>query len=137
MTNTNCKCREHVFGYRGLKIDLWMSAASLKAYARMNADETITLSQSEGVKPDLVLSPLVKILAEGQVTESIGAFTTEIQSDRETKFKPQGEKITEFEIHDTKDEGKKPKNYFKILSIPFLRKNRTQNFNIIIFHISI
>jgi len=98
--------KEHVFGYRGLKIDLWMSAASLKAYARMNADETITLSQSEGVKPDLVLPPLVKILAEGQVTESIDAFTTEIQSDRETKFKPQGEKITEFEIHDTKDEGK-------------------------------
>lgn len=98
--------REHVFGYRGLKIDLWMSAASLKAYARMKADETISLSQSEGVKPDPVLPPLVKILAEGQVTENADAFTAEILSDRETKFKPHGEKITEFEIHDTKDEGR-------------------------------
>jgi len=105
--------KEHVFGYRGLKIDLWMSAASLKAYARMKADETISLSQSEGVKPDPVLPPLVKILAEGQVTENVDAFTAEILSDRETKFKPQGEKITEFEIHDTKDEGRsfQPRTY--------------------------
>ena len=79
----------------------------MKAYARMKADETISLSQSEGVKPDPVLPPLVKILAEGQVTENVDAFTAEILSDRETKFKPQGEKITEFEIHDTKDEGRR------------------------------
>ena len=88
-----------------------MSAASLKAYARMKADETISLSQSEGVKPDPVLPPLVKILAEGQVTENVDAFTAEILSDRETKFKPQGEKITEFEIHDTKDEGRRNRFY--------------------------
>ena len=104
---TNSKnYRENVFGYRGLKIDLWMSAASLKAYARMKADETISPSQSEGVQPDPVLPPLVKILAEGQVTESVDAFTTEILSDKETKFKPYGEKITEFEIQESKDEGK-------------------------------
>ena len=29
-----------------------MSAATLKAYARMKADETISPSQSEGVQPD-------------------------------------------------------------------------------------
>ena len=46
-------------------------------------------------------------MAEGQVTESVDAFTAEILSDREKKFKPHGEKITEFEIHDTKDEGKR------------------------------
>ena len=84
-----------------------MSAATLKAYARMKADETISPSQSEGVQPDPVLPPLVKILAEGQVTENVDAFTTEILSDKETKFKPCGEKITEFEIQETKDEGKK------------------------------
>ena len=59
--------REHIFGYRGLKIDLWMSASSLKAFVKMKADETISLLQSEGVEPDPVLPPLIKILAEGQV----------------------------------------------------------------------
>ena len=91
--------REHIFGYRGLKIDLWMSAATLKAFVRTSADETISLLQSEGVKPDPVLPPLIKILNEGQVTESLDEFTAEIISDKETKFKPIGEKITEFDVH--------------------------------------
>lgn len=91
--------KEHIFGYRGLKIDLWMSAASLKAYVRMRADETMTLLQSEGVKPDPVVPPLLKILADGQGTESLDEFSSEILSDKETKFKPHGEKITEFEVY--------------------------------------
>lgn len=91
--------KEHIFGYRGLKIDLWMSAATLKAFVRMGADETISLVQSEGVKPDPVLPPLIKILDEGQVTESLDEFTSDILSEKETKFKPFGEKITEFDVH--------------------------------------
>ena len=97
--------REHIFGYRGLKIDLWMSAATLKAFVRMTADETMSALQSEGVKPDPVLPPLVKILAEGQVTENINDFTTEILSEKEVKFKPHGEKITEFDVHPRTDGG--------------------------------
>ena len=76
-----------------------MSASTLKAFVRMGADETISLVQSEGVKPDPVLPPLVKILEEGQVTESLDEFTTELIGDKETKFKPPGEKITEFDVH--------------------------------------
>jgi len=91
--------KEHIFGYRGLKIDLWMGASSLKTFVRMKADETMSLLQSEGVKPDPVLPPLIKILAEGQCTESVDAFTSEILSDEEVKFKPHGEKVTEFEVH--------------------------------------
>ena len=76
-----------------------MSAATLKAFVRMSADETISLLQSEGVKPDPVLPPLIKILDEGQVTESLDEFTTDILSEKETKFKPFGEKVTEFDVH--------------------------------------
>ena len=83
-----------------------MSAASLKAYVRMRADETMTLLQSEGVKPDPVVPPLLKILADGQGTESLDEFSSEILSDKETKFKPHGEKITEFEVYPTAGGGK-------------------------------
>ena len=72
----------------------------------MKADETISLLQSEGVEPDPVLPPLIKILAEGQVTENLDAFTAEMLSDREVKFKPHGEKITEFEVQPKAGGGK-------------------------------
>ena len=97
--------KENIFGYRGLKIELWMSAATLKAFVRMKAEETLSLEMSEGVSPDPVIPPLVKILAEDQVTENLNSFTAEILSEKETKFVPHGEKIAEFQAQ-PRDGGK-------------------------------
>ena len=77
---------------------MWMSAASLKTFVRMTADETISLTQSQGVNPDPVLPPLVKIFAEGQVAENLNTFEAELLSEKEKKFKPHGEKVTEFDV---------------------------------------
>ena len=82
-----------------------MSAATLKTFARMKADETLSLDMSEGVSPDPVLPPLIKILAEDQVTENVNSFTAEVLSEKETKFVPHGEKIAECEVQ-PRDGGK-------------------------------
>ena len=82
-----------------------MSAATLKAFVRMKAEETLSPEMSEGVSPDPVIPPLVKILAEDQVTENLNSFTAEILSEKETKFVPHGEKISEFQAQ-PRDGGK-------------------------------
>ena len=58
---------ENIFGYRNLRVDMFMTASSLKAFVRMSADETISKAKSGGVDPDPVLPPLLELLAPEQV----------------------------------------------------------------------
>ena len=61
---------ENVFGYRNLNIDLWMCASTLKTFIGMSYDEKLDKARSDGVEPDPVIEPLLKIMAEGQVVDS-------------------------------------------------------------------
>lgn len=58
---------ENIFGYRNLRVDLYMSASTLKGFVRMKADETISKARSGGVDPDPVIPPILEILAPNQV----------------------------------------------------------------------
>ncbi len=58
---------ENIFGYRNLKVDMYMTASTLKAFIRMKSDEVISMKMSGDVKPDPVIPPLLEILAPDQV----------------------------------------------------------------------
>jgi hypothetical protein len=63
----------------------------------MRADETINEDKNEGVEPDPVIPPLLDILAPGQVIiENETEFRNYLDSDAAIKFRPFGEKLTEF-----------------------------------------
>ena len=89
---------ENVFGYRDLKIDMWMCASTLKTYLGMSYAEKIDKKNADGVEADPVIEPLIKILAEGQVVESKEALISHLESDKVKKFVPHGSKIDEFQV---------------------------------------
>ena len=70
--------QENIFGYKGLKIDLWLTADSMKGYLRMKADETLTAEKCEGVSPDPVIKPMLELLAPDQATESLEEFQSQV-----------------------------------------------------------
>ncbi|XP_040583195.1 histone acetyltransferase type B catalytic subunit isoform X1 [Lepeophtheirus salmonis] len=87
---------ENIFGYRGLKVDFWMTAGSLKCYLNQTADETINPKKAEGVLPDEVIPPLVKLLAPGQALSSLSEFLKAVKKDEE--FTPIGNKLSSFTL---------------------------------------
>jgi len=99
--------QENIFGYKGLKIDLWLTADSMKGYLRMKADETLTAEKCEGVSPDPVIKPMLELLAPDQATESLEEFQSQVtkgDASGEKSFQPFGSKIAEFKV-DSKDTG--------------------------------
>lgn len=89
---------ENIFGYRNLKVDMYMTASTLKAFIRMKSDEVISMKMSGDVKPDPVIPPLLEILAPDQaIVDNIDEFRKYVNSDKEIKFVPFGEKIDSFE----------------------------------------
>lgn len=89
---------ENVFGYRNLNIDLWMCASTLKTFIGMSYDEKLDKARSDGVEPDPVIEPLLKIMAEGQVVDSKEALLNHLNSEKVKKFVPMGSKIDEFVV---------------------------------------
>merc|ERR1712018_470156 len=64
---------ENIFGYRELNIEMWMCASTLKAYLGMSYAERLDKSKVkglDGVEPDPVIEPMLKIMAEGQIVDS-------------------------------------------------------------------
>jgi len=97
---------ENIFGYKGLKVKLYMSAASLQSYVSHEFEDKVDPGKTDGVTADDVISPLVKILAPGSFTDSKEEFLTHVNSDKETKFRPMGELVntitnegTQFEVY--------------------------------------
>ena len=84
--------RENIFGYRDLSVDVDMTAATLKTRISFDCEET--MKEKDGVKPDPVLEPLIKILAENQVAKNEDEFKSEFEKDK--KFKPFGKKLSEY-----------------------------------------
>ena len=84
--------RENIFGYRDLSVDVDMTAATLKTRISFDCEET--MKEKDGVKPDPVLEPLIKILAENQVAKNEDEFKSEFEKDK--KFRPFGKKLSEY-----------------------------------------
>ena len=78
---------ENIFGYKGLKVKLYMSASSLESYVTHEFDDKVDPAKTDGVTADDVISPLVKILAPGSFTDSKDKFLAHINSEKETKFR--------------------------------------------------
>jgi len=93
---------ENVFGYKGLKICLYMSAATLKSYVHHSYTDKVDPLKTDGVTADDVITPLVKILAPDSYTDSKEKFLKEVASEEETGFRPMGELVHSF----TSNEGK-------------------------------
>jgi len=91
---------ENVFGYKGLRVDLYMAASSLKAYLGHSYEDKVDPSNTDGVKADDVLEPIVKILAPESYTLNKEEFMRDIESDAEVGFKPMGELLNSFEAMD-------------------------------------
>eukprot|EP00096_Caligus_rogercresseyi_P006949 TRINITY_DN2404_c0_g1_i1.p1 TRINITY_DN2404_c0_g1~~TRINITY_DN2404_c0_g1_i1.p1 ORF type:complete len:414 (+),score=147.35 TRINITY_DN2404_c0_g1_i1:75-1316(+) len=87
---------ENIFGYRGLKVDFWMTAGSLKVYLNQSSEETINRKRSEGVEPDPVIPPLAKLLAPGQALGSLSDFLKALKKDE--TFIPPGKKLSSFTL---------------------------------------
>lgn len=98
---------ENVFGYRGLKICLYMSAATLRSYVTYSFTDKVDPLKTDGVTADDVISPLVKILAPDSFTDSKEQFLKEVASEEETGFRPMGELVHSF----TSTEGKQYEVY--------------------------
>ena len=95
--------RENIFGYKGLKIDLWLTADSMKGYLRMKADETLTAEKCEGVQPDPVVEPMIKLLAPDQATQNLDNFQATVAKGDKAAFQPFGSKIAEFKVESRED----------------------------------
>jgi len=95
--------QENIFGYKGLKIDLWLTADSMKAYLRMKADETLTAEKCEGVQPDPVVEPMIKLLAPDQATQNLENFQATVAKGDKAAFQPFGSKIAEFKVESRED----------------------------------
>jgi len=87
---------ENVFGYRGLRVELYMAAASLKAYLAHTYEDKVDPSNTDGVKADDVIEPIVKLLAPESFTFSKEEFIKDLESEAETAFKPMGELLHSF-----------------------------------------
>jgi len=84
---------ENIFGYKGLKVKLYMAAGSLETFVSEEWEAKVDPAKTDGVTADDVISPLVKILAPGSFTDSKDKFLTHIAGDKETKFRPMGELV--------------------------------------------
>jgi len=87
---------ENIFGYRGLKISLFMTSSSLRSYVHVEYDEKVDPSKTDGVTADNVTAPLVKILAPNSFTMHKEDFIASLTSEAELNFTPPGEKLTSF-----------------------------------------
>jgi len=90
--------QENIFGYKGLKIDLWLTADTMKGYLRMKSEETLTPEKCEGVEPDPVIDPMLQLLAPRQASESLEEFQSQVAKAEEKAFQPFGSKIGEFQV---------------------------------------
>jgi len=87
---------ENVFGYKGLKISMFMSAATLRTFLTHDYEDKIDPANTDGVKADDLIDPLVKILAPESFTFSKEEFLKDLDSENEKNFRPMGEMINSF-----------------------------------------
>merc|ERR1712110_872418 len=84
---------ENIFGFKGLAVNLFMTARSLQTYLGHTYKEKVDPSKTDGVTADDVISHLVKLLAPGSFTDSKETFLSQLNSDQEQNFRPMGELV--------------------------------------------
>ena len=87
MSNQIYGDNENIFGYKGLAVNLFMTAGGLQTYLGHSYKEKVDPSKTDGVTADDVISPLVKILAPDSFTDSKEAFLEQLTSDQEQNFR--------------------------------------------------
>lgn len=92
---------ENIFGYQGLQVRLYYTAARLVSYLGFDYEEKIS-RETTGLDPDNVLKTIADKL-EGQFHYNLDEFTKELA--KENNFKPCGELIDSFTINDSTGEG--------------------------------
>ena len=78
---------ENIFGFKGLEVNLFMTAGSLQTYLGHTYKEKVDPSKTDGVTADDVITPLVKLLAPGSYTDSKETFLSQLNSDQEQNFR--------------------------------------------------
>jgi histone acetyltransferase 1 len=91
---------EVVFGYKDLRINLVMASGSLQTFLSYSYSCKVDPVKTDGVKPDDVIKPLIKILAPGSFTENKDEFIKYLTSTKETGFRPMGELLHNFKTKD-------------------------------------
>ena len=80
---------------------VYFGAGSLRAHLEYKHDATLNdaadVKADEDVKPDPILPPIIKLLAEDQVAANEEAFRVSIRKE-EAAFKPLGEKVTDWTL---------------------------------------
>jgi len=93
---------ENIFGYTDLKINLYMSSGSLQSFINYKYSRKVDPAKTDGVSPDDVVTPIVKILGPESFTESKDEFIKYLTSPAETSFRPPGEMVHSFKSSDDK-----------------------------------
>merc|ERR1712110_31607 len=113
---------ENIFGFKGLEVNLFMTAGSLQTYLGHTYKEKVDPSKTDGVTADDVISPLVKILAPGSFTDNKEEFLAHVNSDKETKFRPMGELVntitnegTQYEVYKCEESTPRFRDYHERL----------------------
>ncbi len=96
-THSTFPFSENIFGWRDPKVVMMLSAGGLQAFISRCAGDPLPkdLAEKEGLKADELVAPLVKLMADGQVSNSLGEFRKYLREE-EPKFKPLGEKVHEW-----------------------------------------
>ncbi|KAJ8036620.1 Histone acetyltransferase type B catalytic subunit [Holothuria leucospilota] len=81
---------ENIFGYKGLKIQLYFSAANLNCYLAKSSTAEVDTKKYDGVKPDDVLKTIIDQL-EIEPMSSLDHFIAKLPE--ELSFQPMGELI--------------------------------------------
>ncbi|XP_043242983.1 histone acetyltransferase type B catalytic subunit-like isoform X1 [Amphibalanus amphitrite] len=91
---------ETIFGYKGLRVKLYYSAARLATYLGMTYETKIDPKKSQGVEPDEVLKPVADKLPPKFFT-NIDEFVKAL--DKDASFRPFGELHHTFSPNSTSD----------------------------------
>jgi len=124
---------ENVFGYRGLKIDMWMTADTLDTYVGFSYDDKISPKRTDGVEPDKILEPLTNILSQGSFVTNKEEFVATV--DREREFMPMGEKVHSFTKTDKSGETNQYEVYMAREATPGFRQYHERLQSWIMFYI--
>lgn len=86
---------EEIFGYKGLKVDYYLTPGLLDAYIGLSCKEKISPQRFDGIEPDDVYSAFMQFGCSPKFTRNLDVFFSEkIRADKE--FNPFGEKIYEY-----------------------------------------
>ncbi|XP_033624835.1 histone acetyltransferase type B catalytic subunit-like isoform X2 [Asterias rubens] len=99
---------ENIFGYKGLKVQLYFTAARLVPYLHMTSSSKVNSKLFDGVKADNVLKTIIDQL-EIQPLDNLDKFLTVISDD--STFQPMGDLLHAYSV-----EGEGPARHFEVYS---------------------